>query len=151
MKDTVFTYISYIDAAPTKVWDALVSKTGIWNAWYGAWIKSSFKPGDKLEFVGPGVDGEETVHIYGEVIAFDIGKTFTYIEHPGASYKPDHAKLQTRINWNFEAAGDCTKLTLIVDQWSEGHYAQASAFNDWSTVISIFKSFVETGKILQLA
>jgi len=151
MKDTVVTIISYIDAGPEKVWETLISPNGLWKAWYGAWIDSNFKPGDKIAFLGPGVDGEKTVHIYGEVLAYEYRKTLSYFEHPGPSYKPDHADLQTRITWNFEPAADCTKLTLVIDQWSKNHYSQPTALNDWSTVVSILKSFVETGKILKTA
>ena len=149
MKDTVVTIISYIDARPETVWDALISPKGLWKAWYGAWITSSFKVGEKIEFLGPGLEGEETVHIYGEMLAFDPNKIFSYTEHPGPSYKPDHANLHCRISWNFDPAGECTKLTLVIDQWSEHHYSLPTAFNDWSMVCSILKSFIESGKILK--
>jgi uncharacterized protein YndB with AHSA1/START domain len=148
--DPVFRFITYVGATPAKVWAALVAKDGLWQAWYGAWIESSFKVGERLEFLGPGTDGDKTVHIYGEILVFEPGKTWSFIEHPGPSYKPDHAQLRSRTTYTLEPAGDCTKLTTVVDQWSPNHYGIEKAEAGWSALVSILKTYVETGKILNI-
>lgn len=144
------TYDYYIAAKPEKVWHALVSDEGVKQIFFGCTIRSSFRVGDDYAYVGPGKDGDETVHVYGKVLAFEPNKTFSYTEHPGPSYYDNHAELETRVTFTLEPVGECTKLSLVNDCWPADHPGYENAKNAWSVVMSNIKSYVETGKTLDL-
>ena len=143
-------YQLYIGAAPEKVWDVLFSPEGTKATFYGCVIRSTFEVGGRMEYVGPGQDGEETVHVYGDILAFEPNRKFAYTEHPGPSYNPNHAELTTRVTITLEPAGACTKLILINDEWPDEHPSRANAEEGWSVILSNVKTYAETGKTLDL-
>lgn len=141
-------YVIYVGASPEKAWEAFISPEGTRAVLHGSVLKSTFEIGAHYEYVGPGKDGPETVHVYGEVLAFEPHRVMSYTEHPGPTYRDNHAELRTRITLTFEPVGDCTKLTLVNDQWPEGHPSYESTQASWPMVLSNFKTFIETGKSL---
>lgn len=141
-------YEFYIDAKPEDVWNILISPEGTKKTFYGCVIRSTFEPGDSLEYVGPGNDGDETVHVYGKVLAFEPHKVLSFTEHPGPSYNPNHAELSSRITITLETVGNCTKLMLVDDQWTENHPSYANTEQMWWMVLSNIKTLAETGKTL---
>lgn len=143
-------YDFYIAAKPEDVWQSLVSDEGVKQTVYGCTIRSTFQVGDDLAYVGPGNDGDETVHVYGKVLAFEPNQTLSYTEHPGPSYYENHAELETRVTISLEPVGECTKLTLINDQWHADHPSYASTKQNWPVILSNIKTYVETGKTLDL-
>lgn len=138
----------YIGATPEHVWHVLTSEEGVKHTFFGSVIRSTFQVGDDLAYVGPGNDGDETVHVYGKVLAFEPQQTFSFLEHPGPSYHANHAELQSRVTFQLEPVGGCTRLTLINDQWTEDHPSFANAGNHWPMILSNIKTYAETGKTL---
>ncbi|CAM3598483.1 SRPBCC family protein [Marinicrinis lubricantis] len=143
-------YEFYIGASPEKVWDVLVSPEGTRHTFFGCVIKSTFKEGDRFEYVGPGGDGDETVHVYGHILSFAPHEQFSYVEHPGPSYHANHEELESRVTFTLEKAGECTKLTLVNDGWSEGHPSFENAKSHWWMILSNIKTYAETGKTLNM-
>ncbi len=141
-------YVIYIGAKPDKVWQALISPEGTKAIFFGSILQSTFEIGAPYQYVGPGNDGEETVHVYGTVLAFEPNRLMSYTEHPGPSYRDNHAELETRVSLTLETAGDCTKLTLVNDQWPENHPSYDSTQESWPMILSNLKTYVETGKKL---
>ncbi|WP_144939153.1 SRPBCC family protein [Paenibacillus sp. 32O-W] len=141
-------YEFYIGAAPEQVWDAFVSPEGTRQTFFGCVIRSTFRPGDPYEYVGPGNDGEETVHVYGSILAYEPYKVLSYTEHPGPSYHSNHAELETRVTFTLEPVGGCTKLTLVNDQWKADHPSYENAKGHWWMILSNIKTLAETGKTL---
>lgn len=141
-------YEFYIDATPEQVWNTLVSPKGTRSTFYGCVIKSTFKEGDAYEYVGPGNEGDETVHVYGEILAFEPNQMFSFTEHPGPAYSSDHARLESRITFTLETVGKCTKLTLINDQWTPDHPSFESTRGHWWMILSNIKTYTETGRTL---
>lgn len=143
-------YQIYIDASPEKVWDVLISPEGTRNTVFGSVIQSTFDIGAPIAYVGPGNAGDETVHVYGRVLAFEPNKTLSYTEHPGPSYRDNHEELETRVTITLEPAGSCTKLTLINDEWPDNHPSRANTEEGWPVILSCIKTYAETGKTLAL-
>lgn len=141
-------YELYVGAKPEDVWKAFLSEEGTKAIFFGSVLRSTFEVGARYEYVGPGNDGDETVHVYGEVLAFEPYRLMSYTEHPGPSYRDNHAELTTRITMTLEPVGDCTKLTLVNDQWPEGHPSYESTKASWPMIMSNFKTFIETGRTL---
>lgn len=140
-----FKYEFYIGAAPEKVWDAFVSPEGTRQTFFGCIIDSTFEVGSSLKYVGPGTEGDETVHIYGTILAYEPSKILSFLEHPGPSYRSNHAELESRITFTLEEVGATTKLTLVNDQFTEDHPSIPTTDSQWWMILSNLKTFVETG------
>lgn len=141
-------YEFYINAEPEKVWDALTSAEGTSSVFFGSALRSTFQVGDSFEYVGPGNDGEETVHVYGTILAFKPCRTLSMTEHPGPSYRENHASLESRITYTLETVGQCTKLTLVNDRWTPDHPSFENAKSSWWMILSAVKTWAETGKTM---
>jgi uncharacterized protein YndB with AHSA1/START domain len=143
-------YTYYIGVKPEEVWQVLVSPEGTKATFFGCVIQSTFEIGSDYAYVGPGNDGEATVHVYGKVLEYEPWRVISFSEHPGPSYNPSHAQLETRITITLEPVGNSTKLTLVNDQWSEGHPSFQSTSESWPMILSSIKTYAETGKTLDL-
>ncbi|MFC4098497.1 SRPBCC family protein [Paenibacillus xanthanilyticus] len=146
---TVLKYEFYIGAPKENVWGALVSPEGTKSIFFGCVLESAFEEGASFQYVGPGNDGDRTVHVYGKLLSFKPNEELSYLEHPGPSYYPNHEELQSRVTFTLETVGGCTKLTLVNDQWSpEEHPSLANAQSHWWMILSNLKTWAETGKTL---
>lgn len=143
-------YEIYVGADAEKTWQAFLSPEGTRAIFFGSVLRSTFEVGADYAYVGPGNDGDETVHVYGKVLAFEPNRLMSLTEHPGPSYRDNHAELETRITMTFEPVGECTKLTLVNDEWPEGHPSYENSKQSWPIILSNFKSYIETGKALNL-
>lgn len=141
-------YEIYIGATPEEVWQVFVSPEGTKAIFYGCILDSTFEIGAPYAYIGPGADGDETVHVYGNVLAFEQNRLMSYTDHPGPSYRENHAELETRVTLTLETVGNCTKLTLINDQWSDNHPSYENTKSSWPMILSNVKTYVETGKTL---
>ncbi|MEI7026971.1 SRPBCC family protein [Paenibacillus sp. y28] len=141
-------YEFYIGAEPEQVWAALVSPEGTRQTFFGCVIRSTFREGDAFEYIGPGKDGEATVHVYGTILACVPNQMLSYIEHPGPSYYANHAELESRVTFTLEQTGGCTKLKLVNDRFSDNHPSYGNAEKHWWMILSHIKTWVETGKSL---
>lgn len=142
------TYVIYVNGGAEAVWHALTSPEGTRAIFFGAELQSTFEIGAPYQYVGPGADGQETVHVYGDILAFEPYAKMSYTEHPGPSYRDNHAELETRVTLTLEPVGETTKLTLVNDQWPDDHPSYESTGNSWPMTMSSIKSYVETGKAL---
>lgn len=143
-----FKYDFYIDADREKVWNALVSPEGTRAAFFNCVLDSSLTEGAPFAYVGPGAEGNKTVHVYGTVLASEPGHKLVLLEHPGPSYHENHAELESRITYSLETVGRCTKLTLVNDQFTPDHPSVVNANQSWWMVLSSLKTYAETGKVL---
>ena len=147
MKDLKYHF--YIAGTPEEVWKALISPEGTKQIYYGSVILSTFQVGDLLEYVGPGVDGDKTLHVYGNVLEYEPNQVLRFTHYPGKSYlKDDDHAFESRISYFLEPIGSCTKLTLIHDQWKEGDSTYENSEKDWWMILSNTKTLVETGNVL---
>lgn len=141
-------YEFYIGGTPEEVWHVLVAPEATKQTVFGCVLRSTFEVGSLMEYVGPGADGDETVHVYGYIRAWEPGKLMVYEEHPGPSYRANHAELQTRVTVTLEPVGTCTKLTLVNDEWPDDHPSYENTKNSWPIMLSNIKTYAETGKTL---
>lgn len=145
---TKLEYVFYIGTKPEQVWDVLVHPEKSFEAFLGGVIRSSYKLGDDIEFVGPGADGEETVHIYGKVLECEPNRILSYTDHPGPSHYANHAEMESRVTLTLEPVGSCTKLHLVNDQWTENNPLIHKTEQYWWMILSNIKSIAETGTSL---
>ncbi len=138
----------YINAPTEKVWNAFVEPNQFFKAFYQADIRSTFKIGERIEYAGI-YQGQETVHIYGEVLEYEKGKLLSYTDHPGPMYKENHVQLRSRVKATFESFVQATRLTLTNDQFTENNPMQEEA-KQWYLILSNLKTWVETGNLMNL-
>ncbi|BAU28407.1 carbon monoxide dehydrogenase subunit G [Aneurinibacillus soli] len=143
-------YEFYIGGTPEQVWKVLISPEETKKIYAGCVIRSTFKHGDPLQYVGPGLEGNETVHVYGTILEFERNKVFSYTQNTGKAYISNDKNYESRISFRLEPAGACTKLTLIHDQWSEKDPSYENSKKAWWLILCNSKSLVETGKTLDL-
>ncbi|WP_308796944.1 SRPBCC domain-containing protein [Agromyces silvae] len=149
MRENDFEMTIYIAGTPQQVWDAITGAAGSRAVMFGSVLRGTLAPGERYEYVGPGQDGDETVHVYGEVLQADAPGLLQLTEHPGPTYRENHAELTSRMTWRIESAGEgLTRVTFTNDEWSPAHPAQTATAETWPHVLSSFKSFVETGRAL---
>lgn len=144
--DLVYHY--YIGASPENVWQVLISDEGVKKTMFGCTIRSTFEVGADYAYVGPGNDGDETVHVYGKVLDIEPNRLLSVTEHAGPSYRENHAELETRITFTLEPMGSCTKLTLVNDRWPADHPSYENTRQSWPMILSNIKTYAETGKTL---
>lgn len=138
----------YINSSPEKVWNAFVGENQFFMAFSRANIKSSFNVGERIEYSGM-YEGHETVHIYGEVLEYEKGRILAYTDHPGPMYNENHDKLVSRVKVTFEPVGQSTKLTLTNNHFSENNPLAEKA-GMWYLILSNLKTYIETGKLMNL-
>ena len=138
----------YINASTEKVWKAFVEPSQFFMAFYGADIRSTFQIGQRIEYSGI-YDGNETVHIYGEVLEYEKGRILAYTDHPGPLYNENHSKLKSRVKVTFEAVGLSTQISLTNDQFSENNPMEDEA-KQWYLILSNLKTWLETGQLMNL-
>ncbi|WP_409343971.1 SRPBCC family protein [Paenibacillus sp. MBLB4367] len=141
-------YVMYIGASPEQVWQAFISPEGTKAVFFGCILDSTFEVGAPYAYIGPGNDGDQTVHVYGNVLAFEPNKRMSYTEHPGPSYRDNHAELETRVTLTLEPVGTSTKLTLVNDNWPADHPSYENTKESWPMILSNMKTYAETGKTL---
>jgi Activator of Hsp90 ATPase homolog 1-like protein len=144
--DNFYTEI-FINSMPDKVWDILFSQNGFFKSFFGTEIHSTFNIGDTIEFVTI-ENNIKTVHIYGNIKAYDKHKLLNYTEHPGAIYAENHKDLQSDTKITFDQVGNTTRLTLLCDNFSDKTLKYKS--NQWYLILSNLKTFIETGYLLNL-
>ena len=67
-------------------------------------------------------------------------------EHPGPTYRDNHAELRSRMTWTLApAGGSVTALRFINDEWSPGHPSEDGTAETWPRVLSSMKTWIETG------
>jgi uncharacterized protein YndB with AHSA1/START domain len=141
-------YVIYVNASPKEVWDVLVTPEGTKAVFFGSVLESTFEIGAPYRYIGPGNDGEETVHVYGTVLEFEPEKRMSYTEHPGPSYRENHAELETRVTMTLDTVGKTTKVTLINDRWPDNHPSYENTKESWPIILSSIKTYAETGKTM---
>jgi uncharacterized protein YndB with AHSA1/START domain len=143
-------YEFYVAAPPETIWNILVTPEGTRQIFFGCVLESTFEPGADYAYVGPGNDGDRTVHVYGKWLEFEPYRLMSCTEHPGPSYTPNHAEQESRMTFTLEPVGNCTKMTLVNDAFSPDHPGIQKASDSWWMILSNIKTLAETGKTLDL-
>lgn len=138
----------FINTPSDRVWKAFVGPNQFFMAFYQADIRSTFKIGDRIEYTGI-YEGQEAVHIYGEVLEYERGKLLSYTDHPGPMYKANHVDMQSRVRVTFESLGQSTRLTLTNDQFTKNNPMQEEA-KQWYLILSNLKTWLETGNLMDI-
>ena len=139
-----FAYVTFIAASPEKVWHALTDAKTTAKYLSGFHVETDLKVGGASRFQ----KGEQVLN-RGTVLACDPPRKLQVTWKPEmgefASEKP------SRVTFEIEAVdGGQTKLTIIHDDFQDGSKAAGIVGEGWMRVSASLKSFVETGKGMNL-
>jgi uncharacterized protein YndB with AHSA1/START domain len=143
VSDEKFVYVTYIATTPQKVWKALLEGELTRQYWRHENV-SDWKPGSKWELVAD--DGKRTVKHVGKVLECvpDQRLVLTWGDVADAADAARHSRMAIDI----ESVGEMVRLTVTHDELTPDMRRRIT--NGWPRVLSSLKSFLETGRPLDV-
>jgi uncharacterized protein YndB with AHSA1/START domain len=132
-------YVTYIQATPEAVWDALTDPDTS-AAYWGHRNESDWQPGSTWAHVRN--DGSGISDVTGVVVESDPPKRLVTTWAGADGTDPD----VSTVTMDIRASGSVVKLTVTHEDLIEGHYRDVSG--GWPAVLSNLKSYLETGSPL---
>ena len=143
MKNPKQVYTLFIRSTPKKTWDAISNPKFTRQYWGGMAnvSESNWKEGSTWEHHNP--DGE--VWITGKVVECVPAKrlVLTWAD-------PDDLKDVSRVTFEIEPLKDHVRLTVTHDKFKPTSTMAGKVAGGWPKVLSSLKSFLETGKGLDV-
>jgi uncharacterized protein YndB with AHSA1/START domain len=141
MKNPKQVYTLLIRSTPKKTWEAISKPAFTRQYWGGMANVSDWKKGAKWEHLNP----ENEVWITGTVMESVPPKrlVLTWAD-------PDDLKDKSRVTFEIEKLENLVLLTVTHDQFKEGSKMAGKVSWGWPRVLSSLKSFLETGKGLNV-
>jgi uncharacterized protein YndB with AHSA1/START domain len=142
---TSFVYVTYILSTPAKVFEA-ITKPDIAKRYWGHENVSDWRQGSKWEHIK--ANDERTVELVGEVIEISP-PTRLVISWANQSQAAD-PEAYSRVTFGIEEFNDMVKLTVTHDDLVVGSGMANGVTKGWPIVLSSMKSYLETGKGLDI-
>lgn len=145
-KAASFTYVVFIGASITKVWNGLIDGELTKEYVYGTRFQSKLKRGAPYAYLG---EGDFKV-VDGEVLELerDSRLVLSWKAHYDESVEKEKP---SRVAFTLEPAGDSTtKLRVVHDECDEGSATYAGSLEGWPLMLSSLKSLLETGRPLEV-
>ena len=141
MKSPKQVYTTYIRSTPKKTWDAITKPEFTRKYWAGIANVSDWKKGSKWDHLAP----KNEVWLTGEVVESTPPKRLmlTWAD-------PDELKDKSRVTFEIEQVEDMVCLTVTHDGFKTGSKMAGKVAWGWPRVLSSLKSFLETGKGLNI-
>lgn len=140
---TKFVYVTYIVSTPEKVFDAITKPEIAERYWAHANV-SEWQPGSKWDHVG----GDGGVRITGKVIECTPPWRLV-ISWASPAAAADPAK-HSRVTFEVTPFDGMARLTVTHDELEAGSKMASDVGNGWPRVLSSLKSFLETGRALDV-
>lgn len=145
MSTTEFVYVTYINSAPEKVWNALIDNEMIKQYWRRHKNVSDWKVGST--WLHQDYDSG-TTDIEGKVVELDAPQR-RVLTWAGANEDLRNDK-PSRVTFKIEPFLDVTRLTLTHDELKTGSKMLKGITAGWPSVLSSLKTLLETGRPLQM-
>ena len=140
-----YVYVTYIASTPEKVFEA-ITKPDLARRYWGHENVSDWTPGSKWEHVR--ANDERTVELVGKVVETSP-PTRLVITWANASQAAD-PDAYSRVTFDIEPYDDMVRLTVSHDELEAGSGMAKGISKGWPAVLSSMKSFLETGRGIDL-
>ena len=145
-RETVsYVYVTYIAATPEKVFDA-ITRPELARRYWGHENVSDWTPGSDWQHVR--ANDERTVELVGKVVETSP-PTRLVITWANASQAAD-PDAYSRVTFDIEPYDDMVRLTVSHDELQAGSGMANGIQKGWPIVHSSLKSFLETGRGLDV-
>jgi uncharacterized protein YndB with AHSA1/START domain len=141
----ILKYDIYIAAPASKVWEALTDGSQSKQYFYGGRVTSSFKKGAAITYLG---DGDFNL-LEGEVLEVKPEKRLVITFQARWDEKVSNDK-PSRVAWDLTPMGKTTRVTLAHDRFAGETATYKQSADGWNVILSSLKTYLETGKILNL-
>jgi uncharacterized protein YndB with AHSA1/START domain len=142
---TSFVYVTYILSTPEKVFEA-ITKPDIARRYWGHENVSDWNPGSGWEHIR--ASDERTVELVGKVIEVSP-PTRLVISWANASQAADPASY-SRVTFEIEEYENMVRLTVAHDELEADSGMAKGISKGWPVILSSLKSFLETGRGLDV-
>ena len=143
MEKPKLVYVTYIRTTPKKLWAAITQPEFTRQYWAGLANVSDWKVGSPWQHVTKGDKPE--VWVTGKVVECNPPKRLVL-----SWADPDALADKSRVTFEIEAIEDMVCLTVTHDKFKTGSSMVGKVSGGWPRVLSSMKSFLETGKGLNL-
>jgi uncharacterized protein YndB with AHSA1/START domain len=135
-------YVTFIRTTPRKLWAALTKREFTRQYWGGENV-SDWKKGSSWEHLHP--EEKSPVMVVGKVLESNPPKrlVLTWAD-------PDQPAVKSRLTFEIERIEDMTKLTVTHGEIKAGSRTAKGGSWGWPRVLSSLKSYLETGKGLNI-
>jgi uncharacterized protein YndB with AHSA1/START domain len=133
------------------VWRALTGPEGIAALYFGSHLEAPFAEGKPYRYLGPGPGGDVISQVEGEVLALKPNALLQLAHRAGPAWRKAGQLHTSRLAYALEDVRFATRLTLTHDRWEEGDPGYEHNRTGWPIFLSSVKSYVETGRALDLA
>jgi len=142
---TSFVYVTYIVSTPEKAFEA-ITRPEIARRYWGHENVSDWKPGSGWEHIR--ADGERAVKLVGKVVeATPPSRLVITWANPARASEPE---AYSRVTFDVAAYDDMVRLTVTHDELEAGGTMAQDVSRGWPIVLSSLKSFLETGRALDV-
>lgn len=145
-KETIsFVYVTYIQSTPDKVFEA-ITKPDLARRYWGHENVSDWQPGSRWEHIR--ANDARTVELVGKVVEANPPKRLV-MTWTNASQEADPDSY-SRVTFDIEEYEDMVRLTVAHDDLIAGSGMANGVSKGWPLVLSSLKSFLETGRALDV-
>ena len=145
-KSASFIYVTYIRTTPEKVFDAITKPELARRYWGHENVSEDWQPGSGWSHVR--TDAARTVDLVGKVIESDPPNRLV-ISWANESQQDDPDQY-SRVTFDIKAQDEMVKLTVTHDDLQPGSGMLNGISKGWPLVLSSMKSFLETGRGMDL-
>jgi uncharacterized protein YndB with AHSA1/START domain len=141
MQKPKLVYSTFIRTTPKKLWDAITEPKFTRQYWGGFANASDWKKGSEWKHLNP----DKEVWITGKVLECKAPKRLVL-----SWADPEKLAEKSRVTFEIEQIEDMTCLTVAHDNLKPGSRMLRGVSWGWPRVISSMKTFLETGKGLNI-
>ena len=142
---TSFVYVTYIRSTPQKVFEAII-KPEVARRYWGHENVSDWQPGSEWQHIR--ANDERTVELVGKVVEVSPPSrlVITWASPAQAADPASHS----RVTFEIEEYEEMVRLTVTHDELEAGSGMAKGISKGWPAVLSSLKSFLETGRGLDV-
>lgn len=134
-----YTYVTYIDARPQQVWDALTDPEVTAIYWHGMANRSDWRPGSTWRHERTAEAG--AFDIWGQVLEADPPRLLRFTFQPASQPLDQQGSV---VTYRIEPQGEAVRLTVTQTGLPDRGMLEGIS-QGWPAVLSSLKSYLEHG------